>query len=86
MGRQHTIYLSDVTWSQLESLKKEDKTMSETIRTAIEMCSQNSVQFDLIEYQLQVIEAYKRKVSTLEKQIKKCNSCSKKVHIPKRDE
>lgn len=73
MGRQHTIYLSDVTWEQLESLKKENKTMSETIRNAIDICAQQSVKFDLIEYQKDVIEAYKRKVSMLES--KMCNKC-----------
>jgi len=79
MGRQHTIYLSDVTWEQLNSLKKENKTMSETIRIAIEMCAQNSVKFDLIEYQLTVIEAYKRKVLTMKKQLNKCKKCNHEV-------
>jgi hypothetical protein len=73
MGRQHTIYLSDVTWVQLESLKKENKTMSETIRNAIDICAQQSVKFDLIEYQKDVIEAYKRKVLMLESEM--CNKC-----------
>jgi len=73
MGRQHTIYLSDVTWEQLEALKKENKTMSETIRNAIDICAQQSVKFDLIEYQKDVIEAYKRKVLMLES--KMCNKC-----------
>ncbi len=75
MGRQHTIYLSDVTWEQLESLKKENKTMSETIRMAIDICAQQSEKFDFIEYQVLVIEAYKRKVKYLnENMCKKCQT------------
>ena len=73
MGGQHTIYLSDVTWEQLQSLKKENKTMSETIRMAIDICAQQSVKFDLIEYQTLVIEAYKRKVANYDKEM--CKKC-----------
>ena len=75
MGRQHTIYLSDATWEQLESLKKENKTMSETIRLAIDICGQQQEKFDFIEYQVLVIEAYKRKVKYLnENMCKKCKT------------
>lgn len=77
MGRQHTIYLSDTTWNQLESLKKEDKSMSETIRMAIDICAQNQEQFDFAQYQVLVIEAYKRRVKVLEAAM--CKKCHVKL-------
>jgi len=77
MGRQHTIYLSDVTWEQLQSLKKENKTMSETVRNAIEICAQQSIKFNLVEYQLAVIETYKRKLDFYESKL--CNKCKKEL-------
>jgi len=77
MGRQHTIYLSDATWEQLESLKKENKTMSETIRLAIDICAQQQEKFDFIEYQVLTIEAYKRKVKYLNTNM--CKKCQEEL-------
>jgi len=49
--------------------------MSETIRMAIDICAQQSEKFDFIEYQVLVIEAYKRKVKYLnENMCKKCKT------------
>tara|TARA_R100001086_G_scaffold239432_1_gene164818 strand:- start:274 stop:465 length:192 start_codon:yes stop_codon:yes gene_type:complete len=48
MGRQHTIYLSDATWNQLESLMGKTETMSATIRRCIQASYDNLKQFDRI--------------------------------------
>lgn len=48
MGRQHTIYLSDATWNQLESLMSKTETMSATIRRCIQSSYDNLKQFDRI--------------------------------------
>jgi len=74
MGRQHTIYMSDKTWAELETLKKDGKSMSDAIRTAIAVCAANNEQFDLLDYQIKKLEAYQRKVNTLKKGMcKKCH-------------
>ncbi len=48
MGRQHTMYMSDATWEQLQRLMGKDETMSATIRRCVQMCSDNLDQFDQI--------------------------------------
>ncbi len=48
MGRQHTMYMSDATWTQLKALMGKDETMSATIRRCIQVCSDNQKQFDQI--------------------------------------
>jgi len=48
MGRQHTMYMSDATWNQLQVLMGKDETMSATIRRCIQMCHDNLEQFDQI--------------------------------------
>ncbi len=48
MGRQHTMYMSDATWNQLQALMGKDETMSATIRRCIDMCFNNLNQFDQI--------------------------------------
>ena len=48
MGRQHTMYMSDATWTQLKTLMGKDETMSATIRRCIQVCSDNQKQFDQI--------------------------------------
>lgn len=73
MGRQHTIYMSDKTWGELESLKKDGKSMSDAIRTAIAVCAANAQQFDLMDYQMKKLEAFERRVKTLEKGM--CKKC-----------
>jgi len=73
MGRQHTIYLSDVTYSAMMSLKKDDESMSQVIRNALEICNANKETFDLVAYQEKKIDAYKRKVASI--QIRVCNKC-----------
>lgn len=73
MGRQHTMYLSDVTYSAMMSLKQEDESMSQVIRNALEICNANKETFDLVAYQQKVIEAYKRKVASIK--IRICNKC-----------
>jgi len=77
MGRQHTIYMSDVTWEQLNSLKKGDESMSQVIRNALEICAANIDTFDLVAGQQVEIEAYKRKVAYIVSQI--CKRCAKEL-------
>jgi len=48
MGRQHTMYMSEATWTQLKTLMGKDETMSATIRRCIEVCSNNQKEFDQI--------------------------------------
>ncbi len=48
MGRQHTMYMSDATWNQLQVLMGKDETMSATIRRCVQMCHDNLTQFDQI--------------------------------------
>lgn len=48
MGRQHTMYMSEATWTQLKTLMGKDETMSATIRRCIQVCSDNLKQFDQI--------------------------------------
>jgi len=48
MGRQHTMYMSEATWTQLKELMGKDETMSATIRRCIQVCSDNQKQFDQI--------------------------------------
>lgn len=48
MGRQHTMYMSEATWTQLKALMGKDETMSATIRRCIQVCSDNQKQFDQI--------------------------------------
>lgn len=73
MGRQHTIYMSDVTWEQLQSLKKGDESMSQVIRNALEICAANKDTFDLVSHQQIIIEAHRRKgIYFQENMCKKC--------------
>jgi len=76
MGRQHTIYMSDKTWAELESLKKDGKSMSDAIRTAIAVCAANAEQFDLMDYQMKKIAAMRRLIDTLTGNL--CKSCQAK--------
>jgi predicted CopG family antitoxin len=78
MGRQHTIYLSDVTYAAMQSLKKEDESMSQVIRNALEICNANKETFDLVAYQEKKIEAYKRQIDALTKLL--CHSCESFAH------
>lgn len=48
MGRQHTMYMSEATWTQLKTLMGKDETMSATIRRCIQVCSDNQKHFDQI--------------------------------------
>lgn len=48
MGRQHTMYMSEATWTQLKTLMSKDETMSATIRRCIQVCSDNLTTFDRI--------------------------------------
>lgn len=48
MGRQHTMYMSEATWTQLKALMGKEETMSATIRRCIEVCSNNQTEFDQI--------------------------------------
>lgn len=73
MGRQHTIYLSDVTYSAMMSLKHEDESMSQVIRNAIDICNANKETFDLVKYQEIKIEALQRKINYLESHL--CKKC-----------
>ena len=77
MGRQHTIYLSDVTYSAMMSLKKEDESMSQVIRNALEICNANKETFDLVAYQEKTIEMYKRRVSYYQNQM--CKKCKELI-------
>ena len=65
MGRQHTIYLSDVTYAAMQSLKKEDESMSQVIRNALEICNANKETFDLVAYQEIKIKAYEKRLSAM---------------------
>jgi len=56
MGRQHTMYMSDATWEQLQRLIGKDETMSATIRRCIQMCSDNLRQFDRIKHYEKMIQ------------------------------
>jgi len=73
MGRQHTIYLSDVTFAAMQSLKKEDESMSQVIRNALEICNANKETFDLVAHHEKTIEAHKRNIDALTKLL--CHSC-----------
>jgi len=73
MGRQHTIYLSDVTYAAMQSLKQEDESMSQVIRNALEICNANKETFDLVAYQAKMIEQYKRQIARIK--IRICNNC-----------
>ncbi len=77
MGRQHTIYISDVTFAAMQSLKKEDESMSQVIRNALEICNANKETFDLVAYQEVTIEAYKRKVTYYQNQM--CKKCKELI-------
>jgi len=79
MGRQHTIYLSDVTYSEMESLKHEGESMSQVIRNSIAICHANKDNFELVDYQHKTIEALKRKVAFLQREM--CNRCKKDLII-----
>ncbi len=73
MGRQHTIYISDETWNQLESLRKNEQSMSEAIRAAIAICAKNLEEIDLLDYTQKLAEAYKRRTRNYEKNM--CLKC-----------
>ena len=65
MGRQHTIYLSDVTWKEMAEIKREDESMSQVIRAAIHTCWANRGQFDLIVTQTKRIEELEKMLSIM---------------------
>ncbi len=73
MGRQHTIYLSDVTWKQLQSLKKEDQTMSEVIRMTIAICHDNQDSFDLLKLKEDTIKAHQSRIKYITSHV--CLKC-----------
>lgn len=77
MGRQHTIYLSDVTYAAMQSLKHEDESTSQVIRNAIDICNANKETFDLVKYQETKIEALQRKINYLESNM--CLKCKKEL-------
>lgn len=79
MGRQHTIYLSDKTWNELESLRKNEQSMSEVMRVAIAICAKHQEEFDLVAYNLKVLEAYKKRVKNYENNM--CNKCKRELVI-----
>ena len=79
MGRQHTIYMSDKTWSELESLRKNGQSMSEVMRVAIAICAKHQEEFDLLDYNIKMLEAYKRRVKHYETNM--CNKCKNKLVI-----
>jgi len=78
MGRQHTIYMSDMTWEQLQSLKKGDESMSQVIRNALEICAANKDTFDLVSHQQKIIEAYEKRFAAME--IIYCNQCKNRLY------
>ena len=73
MGRQHTIYLSDITYNAMLNLKKDTDSMSQVIRDAIETCNANKETFDLVAYQQKVIDTYKRRLVSIS--VRVCNKC-----------
>ena len=79
MGRQHTIYMSDKTWSELESLRKNGQSMSEVMRVAIAICAKHQEEFDLLDYNIKMLEAYKRRVANYEKNM--CRACKNKLVV-----
>ena len=79
MGRQHTIYMSDKTWSELESLRKNGQSMSEVMRVAIAICAKHQEEFDLLDYNIKMLEAYKKRVANYEKNM--CQKCQNKLVI-----
>jgi len=79
MGRQHTIYLSDKTWEQLESLKREGETMSHVMRVAVALCADNKDKFDLLEYNQKKIEGLTKRIMYLENNV--CPKCHYKLVI-----
>lgn len=75
MGRQHTIYLSESSYADIQNLMIDGESMSQVIRNALEICNANKETFDLVKYQNKKIEAYTRRVNTLES--KMCNKCKR---------
>jgi predicted CopG family antitoxin len=82
MGRQHTIYMSDVTWEQLQSLKKGDESMSQVIRNAVKLCAANQDTFDLVAGQQIEIDAHKRRRKHMLDaiQIINCKKCYNRLY------
>ena len=67
--------MSDKTWSELKSLKREDQSMSEVMRVAIAICAKHQEEFDLLDYNIKLVEAFKKRIKTYEKGMcKKCRS------------
>ena len=76
MGRQHTMYMSDVTWDQLQSLKKDDQSMSEAIRIAIAICYDNQDSFDLLKLKDDTIRAHENWRRYIHDNVcRKCKEC-----------
>jgi|TARA_Y100000289_G_C3909431_1_gene143768 hypothetical protein len=75
MGRQHTIYLSDSSYADIQNLMKDGESMSQVIRNALEICNANKETFDLVKYQTKKIEAYQRRVESLKREM--CKKCQR---------
>jgi len=78
MGRQHTIYLSDKTYEQMEHLRKHDESMSNVIRTAIEIAFMNLDNYDLVQYLQKKIAALQRRHDSVIGNL--CKQCQKKFY------
>lgn len=69
MGRQHTIYLSDKTYQEMESLKKEGESMSNVIRTAVEIAFLNIDNYDLVRHQQMKIAALRKQLDFVKQKV-----------------
>lgn len=65
MGRQHTIYLSDKTYQEMESLRKQGESMSQVIRTAVNIAFMNIDNYDLVAHQQMKIAALRKQIDTI---------------------
>lgn len=72
MGRQHTIYLSDKTYQEMESLKKEGESMSNVIRTAVQIAYLNIDNYDLVRHQQMKIDALRRQIQFVKEKVEEC--------------
>ena len=69
MGRQHTIYLSDKTYQEMESLKKEGESMSNVVRTAVQIAYLNIDNYDLVRHQQMKIEALQKQIAFIKSKL-----------------
>jgi len=65
MGRQHTMYMSDVTWSRLELLKQDEQSMSAVVRQCIDLGVSNKGEFDLFTSNELKIESLKKGIKRM---------------------